>query len=572
MKRFRRPSSFRYLVPLLLLAGTASAQSAEGFAINRFDPSERGSDWFWAESLDLRGHNRWAVGVVGDWGYKPLVAYDANGDQVAALVEHQVYAHLGASVVFWDRLRLGLNVPVLAYQTGEDVTVQGVGYEAPSGAALGDVRLGADVRLFGVYGGPATLAVGAQVHIPTGSVDKYTSDGKARIVPRASLAGDIGIFTYAVKTGINVRLTDHDFANAPTGSEWFFGGAAGVRLLDKKLTIGPEVWASTVIRDTSRGFFKGATTPVEGILGAHYLVANEWKIGAGVGPGMTRGLGSPTLRTLVSIEWTPQPAEPVQVVDTDGDGIPDSQDACPTEPGVENADRSLHGCPLPQDTDGDGIPDDQDACPDVAGIESDDPAQHGCPLADSDGDGIPDVEDACPNEKGVQSSDPAKNGCPLPKDNDSDGIVNEEDACPDQAGPANKDPSKHGCPQAQIKDGQVKILDRIEFDTGKATLTSESIPILEAVLKVLNENPSIEKMRIEGHTDNRGAAWLNRDLSKRRAKTVLDWLVENGIAADRLESQGFGPDQPIDTNETEEGRQNNRRVEFKILKSSSENE
>lgn len=559
-----------------LFAVSATAQTEEGFALNRFDPAERGSDWFWAESLDLRDHNRWAFGIVGDWARKPLVAYDSDGDESAALVKDQVYAHVGASAVFWERLRLGVSAPVLLYQDGEDVGVDADSFEAPSGAAVGDVRVGADLRLAGSYGDAATLALGGHVHLPTGSQEDYVSDGRTRLVPRLSLAGDIGVFTYALKSGFNFRRTHTDVAGTPFGTEWFFGGAAGFRLAGGAVTLGPEVWATTVVSDEGEGFFETLSTPVEGILGTHVKLGGGWRLGAGVGPGFNRGLGSPRLRSLLSLEWfgepTPPPVAP-KPLDSDGDGIFDSEDACVHEPGVENReDPSRHGCPLPVDTDGDGIFDPEDACVDQPGVPNpDDPKKHGCPIPDTDNDGILDPEDACIDEPGVPNpEDPSKHGCPLPKDRDGDGILDEEDACPDAAGVANADPAQHGCPRAQVVGTQVKILDRIEFDTNKATIRESSNAILEAVLKVLQDHPELKLIRVEGHTDDRGAAAYNRTLSQKRAAAVVAWLTERGVASERLTSQGKGEEAPIDSNETEDGRQNNRRVEFHIVQSDSD--
>lgn len=572
--QLRRFGSWCFFVALSAPAAPALAQEASsGFALNRFDPSERGSDWFWAESLDLRGHNRWAVGLVGDWAYKPLVAYDSDGEEVARVVENQVYAHLGASVVFFDRLRVGLSAPVLLYQNGEDLPTGGGTLEAPTGAAMGDVRLGGDVRLFGEYGDALTAAVGMHVHLPTGSRDSFSGDGATRLVPRATLAGDLGIFTYAAKTGVNARFRGDDFAGQPMGHEWTMGAAAGLRLLDKRLTVGPEIWASTVLSDGGAGFFKEAGTPFEGVFGAHYQMKNGLKLGAGVGPGFTQGLGSPEVRSLLSVEWFPEPKEEPapSPADTDRDGIFDGDDACVNEPGVASDDASKHGCPLPPDTDQDGILDSEDACPSEKGIENSDPKKHGCPPpGDKDGDGINDEEDACPDEAGIANTDDAsKHGCPL-RDRDADGILDEADACVDVAGTPSEDPAKHGCPKAKIEGGQVKILERIEFDTGKATVRPESSGVLEAVLKVLNEHPEIAALSIEGHTDNRGSAWLNRKLSRERAAAVVAWLVAQGIEEARLSSAGFGPDKPIDDNKTEEGRQNNRRVEFHIRKTNAQ--
>ena len=558
-------------VGLLLAVSTlttqALAQSTDGFALNRFDPSERGSDWFSTESLDLRGHNRSAFGLVGDWSYKPLVLYDADDNEIAAIVEHQLFAHLGFSHILWNRLRLGASLPVALLVSGEDGNQENASFSTEDATTVGDLRLGGDVRLIGEYGGAFTSAFGVHVHLPTGSQDSFTGDGKTRIVPRLTAAGNIADFAYSARLGVNIRTQNENFADEPFGTEMLFGGAVGMRLMDAKLLVGPEVFGSTVMSDSGDGFFKRKTSPFEVIFGGHYRIDNQWQVGAGMGPGLTRGFGAPKVRVLASVEWFPvfeeeKPPPP----DTDGDGILDSEDACPTVAGVANDDPKKHGCPPPSDRDGDGIVDEEDACPDEPGVKTDAPETNGCPPPkDRDGDGILDEQDACPDEPGVKTDDPKTNGCPPPADRDGDGILDEDDACPDQVGVADPDPKKHGCPKAKIVGKQIKILERVEFDTNKATIRPESEAVLNAVLDILKKHSEITKVSVEGHTDNRGGARHNMGLSRRRAASVMDWLTSRGVEASRLTSKGWGQTKPIDTNDTAEGRQNNRRVEFHIL-------
>src|SRR5579859_5510305 len=99
-----------------LAAPNAWGQQAQGFAVERFDPSERGSDWFVLESLDLRGPFRPALGVVGDFAYRPLVLYNPDGSVGRSIVRNQYVLHPGASLVLWDRVRFGLNVPVAIFE------------------------------------------------------------------------------------------------------------------------------------------------------------------------------------------------------------------------------------------------------------------------------------------------------------------------------------------------------------------------------------------------------------------------------------------------------------------------
>ncbi|MCU0690932.1 MAG: OmpA family protein [Polyangiaceae bacterium] len=555
--RLMRTASLAWILTAASVSSPAFAQSS-GFALNRFEPSERGSDWFSVESLDLRGDNRLGAGVVGDWAYKPMVLYDRDGDEVSALVEHQLFVHLGANWVFADRLRFAFSIPVLLLNTGDAVD---------EGTNLGDLRFGGDLRFFGEYGDAITMAGGLQLHLPTGSQDAFTGDGKVRVAPRLLAAGDIGPFTYAGHIGVNFRSRHEDFAGEPFGTELLFAAAAGVRSSDGKLTVGPELYGSTVVSDGGNGMFDRRTTPFELMAGAHYRVGDAWRLGAGMGPGITRGVGAPQFRVLANIEWFPDVAkEPAPPPDMDGDGILDRDDACPTVPGLASDDPSKHGCPPPADRDNDGVPDELDACPDEAGVATADPRTNGCPPPkDRDGDGIEDSRDACPDEPGVVNDDPKKNGCPAPKDRDGDGILDDQDACPDVAGTANlADPKKHGCPKAQIVGTQIQILDRVEFDTNKATLRAESDPVLNAVQAILQAHPEIIKVVVQGHTDNRGTAAHNLGLSRRRAAAVAQWLVDHGIDRERLTSEGLGLTKPIDTNDTEEGRQNNRRVEFHI--------
>jgi outer membrane protein OmpA-like peptidoglycan-associated protein len=568
MSTLRR--SLAVLVPLFCTTFSpyALAQEAPGFAINRFDPSERGSEWFALESLDLRGEARPAFGVVGDWAHKPLVLYAPDGSVRRSLIKDQFFLHVGGGIILAQRLRLSVNLPIAAYQQGSPGTVGTTTYAAPTEASVGDLRVGADLRLFGTYGDAFTTALGVQVHVPTGTQADYTGDGKIRIVPRLLGAGIIGPFTYALKLGVQYRALDVDFASSPIGTEFVMGAAAGIHLADRKLLIGPEVYGSTVISKDNASF-KKLTSPLELLFGAHFTFADDFRIGAGVGPGLTRGIGAPELRVVGSLEWFPAIAPPPPPPsDRDNDGIIDNDDACPDVFGVRTEDPKTNGCPAPPpDRDNDGILDAQDACPETPGVKTDDPKTNGCPPPppDRDKDGVTDADDACPDTPGVKTDDPKTNGCPPPPpDRDKDGIPDPQDACPDTPGPRNEDPKKNGCPEARIEAGEIKILQQVKFKTNSAEILPESDSILSAVAKILADHPEISGVRIEGHTDNRGGAAMNLGLSGRRAASVLNWLVRHGIDKSRMTSKGYGLTRPIDTNTTEEGRQNNRRVEFHI--------
>ena len=531
-------------VSATLRSAFAQTSSPQGFAVNHFDPSERGSEWFALDSLDLRGNFRPAIGIVGEQAYRPLILTDGNGNLIKSIVRDQSFLHLGGNVVIADRLRVAADVPVMTYADGHTAVVGDVTYRAPvHSSGIGDVRLGADLRVFGTYGGFFTGAIGAQLELPTGAQDSYAGDGSVRVLPHALVAGDIGIFTYAAKAGATIRGLDESYDNGQVGTELDLGGAVGLRLADRKLVVGPEVFARSVF--TNGAFFSKKASPVEGLLGAHYTIADAWRAGAGVSTGLTAGYGTPVFRGILSVEWTP--------------GMKRDEAPPPPPPPVVLA--------APADRDQDGILDADDACPDVPGVKTDDPKTNGCP-PDRDHDGIPDGVDACPDVPGVASEDPKKNGCPVDPDRDKDSIPNDSDACPDEPGKPNADPKKNGCPTAFVRDGKILILEQVKFKTASAEISKgpDSEAVLEAVAGVLSKHSEITAVEVEGHTDNRGNPASNKKLSAARAAAVVRWLTAHGIEATRLSSVGYGQERPIDTNDTDEGRRNNRRVEFKIAK------
>ena len=233
--------------------------------------------------------------------------------------------------------------------------------------------------------------------------------------------------------------------------------------------------------------------------------------------------------------------------DTDGDGIEDSKDTCPELAGLAE----YNGCP---DTDGDGVSDNNDTCPNEAGLKS----LAGCP--DADADGLADAQDTCPNEAGPV----ANNGCPW-KDGDSDGVLDKDDNCPTEAGTV----ANNGCPEVIFpsEEDQAQLINysrTINFNLGKSSFKADAYPTLQAITAILNAYPKASFV-VEGHTDSTGTNDnFNQLLSERRAQKVVDYLVENGVVADRLASSGFGETTPIESNMTAAGRTANRRVEVKL--------
>ncbi len=228
--------------------------------------------------------------------------------------------------------------------------------------------------------------------------------------------------------------------------------------------------------------------------------------------------------------------------DGDGDGVADRYDLCPHEVGLP----LYKGCPDKRDTDNDGVTDDIDDCPTEFGL----PNTRGCP--DADGDGVPDKDDRCPNVAG------ADQGCP---DTDGDGIMDADDRCPNTFGLR----TNSGCPEidARVREILEFAMQAVQFETGKATLKAVSYNVLDQIAGIMGQYPAY-KLSISGHTDNVGGTLSNQILSEERAQSCYEFLIAAGVEASRISHTGYGEKQPIASNNTEEGRSLNRRVEFDL--------
>jgi outer membrane protein OmpA-like peptidoglycan-associated protein len=275
-------------------------------------------------------------------------------------------------------------------------------------------------------------------------------------------------------------------------------------------------------------------------------------------------------------------------IDTDGDGVPDYRDECPNTPKEAYGYLAVTGCPL--DSDGDGVYDYLDQCPNTPAAAYGMVDTLGCPI-DSDGDGVYDYLDLCPGTPDAAIGMVDQNGCPLDTDKDGvydymdqcpetpaearnfvdsvgcfldtdgDGVYDYEDQCPTIAGVK----ENLGCPEIkrEIRNLLKKAMSGIQFENAKATIKPNSYKILNDIAKIFIENPTYI-VEVQGHTDNVGKYDYNMDLSERRAQAVRTYLINQGVPAERLTAHGYGPDRPIDDNNTKAGRAKNRRVEFNI--------
>ena len=355
-----------------------------------------------------------------------------------------------------------------------------------------------------------------------------------------------------------------------------------------------ELDGAVVVAGSARGDVE--ERPLEGRVGGKYLLENGVQLRGGIGLGLMNGAGAPDWRVFGGVSYAGR-RDP----DRDNDGMPNAQDACPNEPEDLDGYRDGDGCP-DFDNDEDGVPDVRDLCPldpeDIDSWEDED----GCPDPDNDFDGVLDPADECPNDPedtdmfedldGCLDADNDEDGifdlddqCPnIPEDfdgwddvdgcadpdNDRDGHLDEDDACMNEPEDFDGVEDDDGCPEEEsglvnLTCEAIEIGERVHFDTNSDSIQSRSHELLDQVAGVMGSAGHIRLMRVEGHTDDRGADDYNLDLSQRRATSVRDYLIGRGVESHRIEAVGIGESRPIADNGTVDGRAENRRVEFRIL-------
>lgn len=375
------------------------------------------------------------------------------------------------------------------------------------------------------------------------------------------------------------------------GTQFTYGLGFAAGVIKDRLDLLAEVYGYADLTGNEKNF------PME-VLGALkvYLAQNSFLMfGAGAGVIGNGGdhTGSPTMRAFIGFVYEPRigdrdgdgirdnidqcPDQPEDMdgfqdedgcpeLDNDNDGIPDSKDKCPNVQGTWEH----QGCPSEGDSDGDGVPDSQDKCPnepeDIDGFEDDD----GCPELDNDQDGIRDNLDKCPNDPEDKDGFEDSDGCP-DLDNDKDRIPDKLDKCPSEPETYNGVADDDGCPDAErgrvmLTKGKILILDKVYFDTGKATIKPISFDILDAVAATMKGNPQLELVEIQGHADERGNDDANLRLTQARVQSVKDYLVKKGVEEQRLVAHGYGETRPLCDEHNEACWEKNRRVEFIVLK------
>lgn len=492
----------------LATAGPASAQDAR-FDVQAFRPLAAPQDLVVVGQSRPLSHLSVSGGAFLNFSLNPLVLV-ASGTHSKALsvVGNRLQLNAMASVGILDWAELGVDMPLVLAQGSDNL--EAIGTEGYIQSFVpGDLRFTGKLAIPGLRRAPEASGLGASLTfgmgLPTGVQEAFASDGAVTWTPGlvADYRFDSGILL-SLNTGLWLR-PERQFAGVQWGNSATFGLGAEVPILRSRGI-------------TAVGTFSGSTPldklptqlqqiPAEVLLGLRWYSSTGLTFTVGGGGGCGCSLTSPTLRVFSSVVWVPGKTNEWAALERFKE---------PPKPPPPP--------PPPVDPDGDSVIGQGDRCPDIAG-----PVENGgCPDTDKDGDAVVDRLDRCPEHP---TSARGYNGCPL----------------------------------VRIERNKLLILDQVHFATDQDIILPESFPILEEVAETLLSHLEIQRVLVEGHTDTRATAGYNMDLSRRRAASVMNFLLDSGVAVERVCSAGFGATVPLADNTTEEGMALNRRVEFTIL-------
>ena len=503
---------------VLGVAALAAAEPAGNIDLNVFRPAMDSRGYLTINASQVLGDKELSFGLGSlDWGYH-LLKLDANGNTysidniISATLIGAYGIHAGPA-----ELEFGVSVPFLI-MSGDRGPDRGDNEFKLDGQGIGNIGLHFKTRFLKTSRGPHIgLGVIASLYLPSLSqTDRFLGEAKGsttgtatgKFVPQImgildKEFGRTGALRVAINAGIRIRSTE-TFTNNDMGDNM-------APVTNRSITAGTEIPYGLGI---AYAIAKQRFDLVGEVFGAMPIGDHENYQPLEALGGVKLYLARNSFLSLGA-----------------GRGLLPDKGANPDF-------RALIGIvfePNIGDRDGDGIKDDIDKCPDEPedfdGFEDED----GCPDPDTDKDRIPDKDDKCPNEPETYNG------------------FEDEDGCPDRG-------------RVVVTDTSIEILDVIYFEYNKDIIKPASYPILDAVAATLKGNPSISQIEIQGHTDERGDDAYNLDLSDRRAKSVLKYLVDKGVEASRLTSTGYGETQPLDRRHNEAAWAKNRRVAFLILK------
>ncbi|MEZ4366795.1 MAG: hypothetical protein R2939_10970 [Kofleriaceae bacterium] len=429
-------------------ASTASAQAMPPYDpaidVQLFQYALGPKSFFTVADADVGTKKQLSADFLVTFLSNPFKIYDCADDTCTTtterlrVVESMVAGQVAAAYGLTNKLQIGVSLPIIFTMSGDGLD-PGTAMPVSGGLQLsgvGDLLVEAKralmhkpaLRLAGAvgvtlpssFGSGGSTFIGDDLPSVRGHLDAQWVVGNGRL-------------TAGLNGGVILRKPREIYASE-IGHQLTYGAAAALRVTDRLALIG-EAFGRTGLLSQSQD-----DSPIEAIGGLRVRAGRSFSVVAGGGAGVTPGIGSPDARFFVSVGWAPD------LRDSDGDGVPNSRDACINVPEDMDGFADGDGCPE-DDNDGDRRLDDVDQCPDDAedldGFQDDD----GCPDNDNDGDGIPDLQDRCPLDVEDGATANPTDGCPANKsDTDVDGVMDDVDACADAEEDADGFEDWDGCP------------------------------------------------------------------------------------------------------------------------------
>ncbi len=517
--------SFRLFVAFLLLSLSAPAQTT--IALDRFQPAPPADVFAVTEDPQVPSPKVFgATQAMVTYAHNPLEVISLGSGTYQPVIDDRLWFLAQAQMAAYGWAQLDVLLPFVALNQGSAILGDQGQYQRPSGAALGDIRLGLRVAALDQRGPWPAIGIAGRIWLPTGERAAYTSTGDPRYAGSIILGGDYDHFVYRLSGG-RQRQYLHEETAFKLGSDTVIRAALAPRF--GPVLVGPELLLS-VASNEAEHVAKTSVGNLEALLGAN-LSLGRWSVKGGLGGALAQRQGTADLRAYLSVGFSSE------VFDRRPNVI---KPAPPPPPRRRSNQVVIPGRRT-------RIADDPTL---VAGVRK-------------GTQGVTDTE-AGAQAVCAQGSAPSTD---CAQDRDGDSIPDAEDRCPDEPGHSDPGKLRHGCvKQAVITSTHIELSGRIQFDTGRATLLASSDDILTAIRDTLQENPQLVRVAVEGHTDDVGAEEDNLSLSRQRALAVVRWLVGHGVDERRLEVHGYGPRQPKADNRLPEGRAANRRVEFSIVR------
>ena len=532
---------------LALLLGfcLAAHVEAQGVALDQYRAAATPLDGFVVMRPRTMGHLRAAASLHLDYALAPLRGpASPTGVQ---LVDHELAAQAGFALGLFDRLIVAARLPVVLSMGGPSAASGAPISRDPaaSGAGLGDLALSARFRLVGEHSDTFALALATEATIPLAEAANANQDlaGEAGVTFTPALAGELRFAPVRITLNLGARFREAAvYRSLRVQHEVTWALAVSVDVVPSVLELMLEAYGATPFDR----FGNAAVSPVEVLLGGRVRPIAPLFIGLAGALGLGDAYGVPIFRAVLTVGWADVEGLDQASVETE-----EVEPLDPTEPVAETMEPVATASEVDTASSRERVP-------------PPDPGEYG--QLDRDGDRIVDAEDHCVLDREDYDEIVDHDGCPE-EDADADHVADVEDACATTPGVRTDDPATSGCPErAYVSErGTIVIRDRVEFATGSDRILGQSEAVLGDVLAILASAEDVVRVRIEGHTDDRGRDAANLRLSTARGASVRRWLEAHGIPSERLEAWGCGELHPLEVGTSTRARQSNRRVEFFIV-------